>query len=60
MPNECLEGYVQLLYLLLTEYGIPENIYSDRHAILIPIKENGTTHFGYLLRFLEIDSNNII
>lgn len=55
MPNECLEGYVQLLYLLLTEYGIPENIYSDRHAILIPIKENGSTHFGSICKDLGIN-----
>ena len=45
MPTECLEGYVMLLYLLLTNYGIPENIYSDRHSILIPLKDDGTTHF---------------
>lgn len=45
MPTECLEGYAMLLYLLLTNYGIPENIYSDRHSILIPLKDGGTTHF---------------
>lgn len=55
MPNECLEGYVHLLYLLLTKYGIPENIYSDRHAILIPIKENGTTHFSSICKDLGIN-----
>lgn len=55
MPNECLEGYVRLLSLLLTNYGIPENIYSDRHAILIPIKEGGTTHFADICKDLGIN-----
>lgn len=55
MPNECLEGYIRLLYLLLTKYGIPENIYSDRHAILVPIKEDGTTHFAEICKDLGIN-----
>ncbi len=55
MPTECLEGYVRLLYLLLTKYGIPENIYSDRHTILIPIKEDGKTNFGDICKDLGIN-----
>lgn len=55
MPTECLEGYTRLLYLLLTKYGIPENIYSDRHAILIPLKEDGTTNFGDICKDLGIN-----
>lgn len=55
MPTECLEGYVRLLYLLLTKHGIPENIYSDRHAILIPLKEGGTTHFVDICKDLGIN-----
>ena len=54
MPAECLEGYARLLYLLLTNYGIPENIYSDRHAILIPLKD-GSTHFGEICKDLGIN-----
>ena len=32
--EECLESYCHLLLLILTKYGIPENIYSDKHTIL--------------------------
>ena len=32
MPAECLEGYVHMLEILVTKYGIPENIYCDRHT----------------------------
>ena len=55
MPNECLEGYVNLLYLLLINYGIPENIYSDRHTILISPKDGELTHFGYICEDLGIN-----
>ena len=55
MPTECLEGYTRLLYLLLTKYGIPENIYSDRHSVLIPRKEDGTTTFGSICKDLGIN-----
>ena len=55
MPTECLKGYTMLLYLLVKNYGIPENIYSDRHAILIPIKEDGSTHFGCICNDLGIN-----
>lgn len=55
MPTECLEGYVNLLYLLITKHGIPENIYSDRHTILIAIKDGETTQFGYMCKDLGIN-----
>ena len=55
MPTECLEGYVMLLYLLLTHYGIPENIYSDRHTILINPKEGELTQFGFICKDLGIN-----
>lgn len=55
MPTECLEGYTKLLYLLLTKHGIPENIYSDRHSVLIPRKEDGTTTFGSICKDLGIN-----
>lgn len=55
MPTECLEGYTRLLYLLLTKYGIPENIYSDRHSVLVPKKEDGTTTFGIICKDLGIN-----
>lgn len=55
MPTECLEGYTRLLYLLLTEHGIPENIYSDRHSVLIPRKEDGTTTFGSICKDLGVN-----
>ena len=55
MPTECLEGYCHLLYLLVTNYGLPENIYSDRHTILIPLKDGTLTHFGQMCKDLGIN-----
>ena len=55
MPTECLEGYVNLLYLLITKHGIPENIYSDRHTILIALKEGEITQFGHMCNDLGIN-----
>ena len=55
MPTECLEGYTMLLYLLVTEHGIPENIYSDRHSILIALKEGEITNFGHMCEDLGIN-----
>lgn len=55
MPTECLEGYVHLLYLLITKHGIPENIYSDRHSILIAIKDGELTQFGNMCKDLGIN-----
>lgn len=55
MPTECLEGYARLLYLLLKEHGIPENIYSDRHSILINNLSNKLTQFGLICSDLGIN-----
>ena len=55
MSTECLEGYVMLLYLLVKEHGIPENIYSDRHTILIALKEGEITQFGHMCEDLGIN-----
>jgi hypothetical protein len=55
MKNECLEGYVMLLKLLVEKHGIPENIYSDRHSILIAIKDGNTTQFGHMCNDLGIN-----
>lgn len=55
MPTECLEGYTMLLYLLLKEHGIPENIYSDRHSILINHLTGELTQFGYICNDLGIN-----
>lgn len=46
MPTERLEGYCRLLILLLTKYGIPENIYSDKHTIFKSSVEENLTTFG--------------
>lgn len=55
MPNECLEGYVRILQLLITKYGIPENIYCDRHTILINPKDGELTNFGHMCEDLGIN-----
>lgn len=42
-PTEDFEGYRQMLLQLVTEYGIPMAIYSDRHTIFRSPKQNNTT-----------------
>ena len=55
MPTECLEGYVHMLKILITKYGIPENIYSDKHTILINPKDGELTNFGHMCEDLGIN-----
>jgi hypothetical protein len=55
MPTECLEGYVRMLEILVTKYGIPENIYCDRHTILINPKDGELTQFGKMCEDLGIN-----
>lgn len=55
MPTECLEGYVHMLEILVTKYGIPENFYSDKHTILISPKDDNLTNFGHMCEDLGIN-----
>ena len=55
MPTECLEGYVYMLEILVTKHGIPENIYCDRHTILINPKDCELTNFGHMCEDLGIN-----
>lgn len=55
MPTECLEGYVHMLEILINKHGIPENIYCDRHTILINPKDGELTQFGHMCDDLGIN-----
>ena len=55
MPTECLEGYVHMLKILVTKYGIPENIYCDKHTILISPIDGNLTQFGMMCEDLGIN-----
>ena len=55
MPTECLEGYVHMLEILVTKYGIPENIYCDKHTILISPIDGNLTNFGHMCEDLGIN-----
>ena len=55
MPTECLEGYVHMLEILVTKYGIPENIYCDKHTILISPVDGNLTNFGHMCEDLGIN-----
>ena len=55
MPTECLEGYVQMLKTLVTKHGIPENIYCDKHTILISPSDGNLTQFGHMCEDLGIN-----
>ncbi len=34
--SECLLGYLEIMRQMLTNYGIPENIYSDKFSVFFP------------------------
>ena len=55
MPTECLDGYVHMLKILVTKYGIPENIYCDKHTILISSKDGNLTNIGHMCEDLGIN-----
>lgn len=55
MPTERLEGYCKLLELLLTKYGIPENLYSDKHIIFKSSVEYNLTTFGKICEDLGVN-----
>ena len=55
MPTECLEGYVHMLEILVTKYGIPENIYCDKHTILISPIDGNLIQFGMMCEDLGIN-----
>jgi len=55
MPTECLEDYVHMLEILVNKHGIPENIYCDRHTILINPKDGKLTQFGHMCDDLGIN-----
>ena len=55
MPTECLEGYTHMLERLVIKRGIPENIYCDRHTILINPKDGKLTQFGHMYKDLGIN-----
>lgn len=55
MPTECLEGYVHMLEILVTKYGIPENIYCDKHTILISPIDGNLTQFCHMCEDLGIN-----
>ena len=55
MPNECLEGYIHILEIILIKHGIPESFYSDRHTILINPIDGKLTQFGSICEDLGIN-----
>ena len=55
MPTECLEGYCYMLKILIQKFGIPENIYSDRHTILKSPVDGKLTQFGRMCDELGIN-----
>ncbi len=55
MPTECLVGYCHLLYLLITKYGSPENLYSDRYSVFFNEQDQELTQFGRMCKELGIN-----
>ena len=52
--NECTLGYVEALKQGIENYGIPIEIYSDRHTIFCSPAEGNVTNFGLGLEALGI------
>ncbi|WP_406677547.1 ISNCY family transposase [Moorella sp. ACPs] len=38
--NECLEGYFQVLFQVVQNFGVPRSLYSDRHTIFFSPKRD--------------------
>lgn len=38
-PNECMEGYFEIVRQMVLNHGIPASLYSDRHTIFISPNE---------------------
>ena len=52
--NECLYGYCQMMKIMLSKYGIPSNIYSDKHTIFKGL-DDSITIFGQIVKDLGIN-----
>lgn len=46
MPTERQLGYCYVMYDILTKYGIPMSLYSDKHTIFRSSKEGNLTQFA--------------
>lgn len=55
MLTECLEGYCYMLKILIQKFGIPENIYSDKHTIFKSPVDGKLTQFGRMCDELGIN-----
>ena len=55
MKEECLLGYCHMLMLIIKEYGIPENLYSDKHTIFRSPVDGNLTIFGTICEDLGIE-----
>ena len=42
-PTECLEGYFEVMHQIITDFGIPAQIYVDRHTIFFSPKSDKLT-----------------
>lgn len=55
MSTECLEGYVHMLEILVTKYGIPENICCNKHTISISPIDGNLIQFSHMCEDLGIN-----
>ncbi|MGO1651880.1 ISNCY family transposase [Senegalia sp. (in: firmicutes)] len=39
-PNECMEGYFEIVRQIISNHGIPTSLYCDRHTIFISPKDD--------------------
>lgn len=35
-PNECMEGYFEIVRQIVSNHGIPTSLYCDRHSVFVP------------------------
>ncbi len=38
-PNECLEGYFEIIRQIVSNHGVPMSLYCDRHSIFVSPKD---------------------
>lgn len=42
-PNECMDGYFEIMHQMVNNHGIPTSVYCDRHTIFVSPKDDKLT-----------------
>lgn len=54
MPQECLRGYARMTQEMITNFGIPKTMYSDKDSVFRSTKTGSSTQYAYMLEDLGV------